>query len=119
MWCWPKPVQKPHPPLIVGGGFPQAAKRALAFGDGWMPVGGRALDALAVLPRFRQMVAEAGRNPDDLPLRVFGARHDADLLKRYRDARIDRTVLMLPTTARERTLEALDDCAALVRGIAT
>ena len=60
LWCWPKPVQKPHPPIIVGGGFPQGAKRALAYGDGWMPIGGRNFDALAVLPRYRQMVAEAG-----------------------------------------------------------
>ena len=50
---WPKPVQKPHPPIIIGGGFPQAAKRAIAYGDGWMPIGGRA-DPLEVLPQFRE-----------------------------------------------------------------
>src|SRR5262249_53225508 len=47
MMTWPKPVQKPHPPVIVGGGFPQGAKRAIAYGDGWMPIAGRAaLDPL-------------------------------------------------------------------------
>ena len=37
MMTWPKPVQKPHPPVLVGGGMPYGARRALAFGDGWMP----------------------------------------------------------------------------------
>ena len=37
LWAWPKPVQKPHPPILVGGEFPHGAKRAIAYGDGWMP----------------------------------------------------------------------------------
>ncbi|MGH7052541.1 MAG: LLM class F420-dependent oxidoreductase, partial [Stellaceae bacterium] len=41
MWAWPKPVQKPHPPILVGGAFPQAARRAIRYGDGWCPIGGR------------------------------------------------------------------------------
>jgi alkanesulfonate monooxygenase SsuD/methylene tetrahydromethanopterin reductase-like flavin-dependent oxidoreductase (luciferase family) len=39
MIAWPKPVQKPYPPILVGGGFPQAARRAIRYGDGWCPVG--------------------------------------------------------------------------------
>jgi len=49
-------VQKPHPPILVGGEFPHGANRAIAYGNGWMPIG---LDALTILPRFRQMAAEA------------------------------------------------------------
>jgi len=41
MMQWPKPVQKPHPPVILGGGFPQGARRAIRYGDGWMPLDGR------------------------------------------------------------------------------
>jgi probable F420-dependent oxidoreductase len=99
LWAWPKPVQKPHPPILVGGEFPHGAKRAIAFGDGWMPIGGRGLDALEILPRYRQMAAEAGRNPDDVPMSVFAARQDADQLKRYGDAGVDRAVFLLPTGA--------------------
>ena len=117
LWCWPKPVQKPHPPIILGGGFPQGAKRAIAYGNGWMPVGGRDLDPLAVLPRYRQMVAEADREPDSLPMSVFGAKHDLDLLKCYRDAGIERTTLLLPTAAKEPTLKALDACLGLMRNV--
>ena len=117
-WCWPKPVQTPHPPILVGGGFPQGPKRAIAYGDGWMPIGGRDMDMLAVMPRFRQMVAEAGRDPDSLPMTAFGAPPKADLLKGYRDARLDRAVLLIATAGRDATLKALDEHAALMRGLA-
>ena len=105
LWAWPKPVQKPHPPILIGGEFPHGAKRAIAFGDGWMPIGGRGLDVLEILPRYRQMAAEAGRNPDDVPMSVFAARQDADQLKRYADAGVDRAVFLLPTGARDAVSE--------------
>jgi len=113
LWAWPNPVQKPHPPILVGGEFPHAAKRAIAFGNGWMPVGGRGLDAMDILPRFRQMAAEAGRNPDDVPMSVFAAPQNAERLKRYRDAGVDRAVIMLATTARDEALKNLDACASV------
>jgi probable F420-dependent oxidoreductase len=113
MWCWPKPVQTPHPPIILGGAFPQGPKRAIAYGNGWMPVGGRDLDPLAMLPRYRQMVAESGRNPDVLPMSVFGPEHNGDLLKRYRDAGMARAVLLIPTAGRDATLATLDRLAGL------
>jgi probable F420-dependent oxidoreductase len=117
LWAWPKPVQRPHPPIVVGGEFPHGAKRAIAYGDGWMPIGGRGLDALDILPRFRQMAAEAGRNPDDVPMSVFAARQDAEVLRRYRDAGVDRAVFMLSTKGRDETLKDLDDAAAAARGV--
>jgi hypothetical protein len=83
-----------------------------------MPIGGRGLDTLDVLPRYRQAVAEAGRNPDDVPMSVFAARQDTDLLKRYRDAGIDRVVFLQPTVARDEALKNLDAAAAYVRAIA-
>jgi len=117
MMQWPKPVQKPHPPVIVGGAFPQGAKRALEYGDGWMPVGGRALDPLEVLPRFRQMAAEAGRDPKSVSFGVFGGPMDAEKLKRFRDAGVERTVFMLPSEARDKILPLLDQGAALIKAL--
>ena len=65
MMTWPKPVQKPHPPIIVGGMYPHAARRALRYGDGWIPHSRRPQyeDVTDFLPHFRQMAAETGRNP--------------------------------------------------------
>src|SRR6516162_3595703 len=118
LWAWPKPVQKPHPPILVGGEFPHAAKRAIAFGNGWMPIGGRGLDALTILPRFRQMAAEAGRNPDEVPMSVFAAPQHPERLKGYRDAGVDRAIIMLATTGRDEALKNLDAAAAVTRQVA-
>src|SRR5215813_4996409 len=84
MKTWPKPVQKPHPPVIVGGAFPYSARRAARYGDGWVPNASRAhyADVTEFLPQFHQMVADAGRNAAQIPVSIFGAPEDADRLKR-------------------------------------
>ena len=112
MMQWPKPVQKPHPAIIVGGAFPHAARRAIAYGDGWIPIGGRF--ELQMLPQFRQMAKDAGRDPNSLSLEVFSAPRDQEVLKRYRDAGVDRVVLTLPPKPRDAILPMLDESAALI-----
>jgi len=116
MMQWPKPVQKPHPPIVVGGGFPHAAKRAIAYGDGWIPIGGRS-DPLEVLSPFRQMAKDAGRDPASLSFDVFGAPRDLEMLKRYRDAGVDRAIFMLPSKSRDEVLPMLDQSAALGKAL--
>ncbi len=113
MMTWPKPVQKPHPPILVGGAMPHAARRAIAYGDGWIPLGGRGSDILEQLPRFRQMAAEAGRDAESLPVSVFGASMDGDELKRFRDAGIQRVVFSLQSAKSEEILPVLDQITAL------
>ena len=98
----------------IGGGFPHAAKRAIAYGDGWIPIGGRS-DPLDVLPQFRQMAKDSGRDPASLSFDVFGAPRDVDMLKRYRDAGVDRAVLMLPSKSRDEVLPMLDRSAELMK----
>src|SRR6201987_4369940 len=84
MMTWPKPVQKPHPPVIVGGAFPHGARRAVRYGDGWIPLAGRpGSGAFETVPKFRAMLQEAGRDPATCPVSIFGAEEDADTLKRY------------------------------------
>ena len=114
MMTWPKPIQKPHPQIFIGGGFPHAAKRAISYGDGWMPIGGRGWNVVETLPKFRQMAAEAGRNPDDLGITIFGATDDAAMLKGYRDASVNRTVFNLPSASREEILPLLDQYAVMM-----
>lgn len=114
MMAWPKPAQKPYPPILVGGGFPHGARRAIEYGDGWMPLGGRGWDVLDSLPRFRQMAAEAGRDPDSLGITIFGANQDGDTLKGYQDAAVERTVFTLPSAARDEVLPLLDQYAKLI-----
>ena len=66
MMTWPKPVQKPYPPILVGGGFPQAARRAIRYGDGWCPVGRTGSSLVDVLEKYRQMARDAGRDPQSV-----------------------------------------------------
>src|ERR1700749_2042661 len=64
MMAWPKPVQKPHPPVIVGGAFPYSARRAIRYGDGWIPQAVRSgyNEIGDLIPQFRKMASEAGRD---------------------------------------------------------
>ena len=117
MMTWPKPVQKPHPPVIVGGAYPYGARRAIAYGDGWVPHARRPAygDVLDLLPEFRTLATAAGRDPDTIPITVFGVAEDLDLIKRYRDAGVARLVFNLPAAKADEVLPVLDRCAQLMR----
>jgi probable F420-dependent oxidoreductase len=109
---WPKPVQKPHPPIIVGGGFPHAARRAIRYGDGWIPLGGR-MDLLDVLPQFREMAAEAGRDPAEIEITNFDPPIDDASIQRNMEAGVHRIVLALPSEGAATVLPKLDAFAEL------
>jgi probable F420-dependent oxidoreductase len=117
MMAWPKPVQKPHPPVILGGAFPQAARRAVRYGEGWIPLAGRpgTGDVFETVPKFRAMLAEAGRDAASCPVTLFGVGEDADALKRYRDLGIDRVTGALPPAKEDVVLPILDRWATLIR----
>ena len=117
MMTWPKPVQKPHPPVIVGGAFPWAARRAIRYGDGWIPLAGSASDSdpLDYVARFRQMAEEAGRDLRSLSVTVAGPSEDPDLLKRYRDLGVARVNFPLPPAQKGEVMPALDRLADLKR----
>jgi probable F420-dependent oxidoreductase len=115
MQTWPKPVQQPHPPVIVGGAFPWAARRAIRYGDGWIPLAGGARygDPLDYLPRFHRMAEEAGRDPQSLSVTVGGAPEDLDVLQGYRDLGVARVNFPVPPAKREEILPVLDRLADL------
>ncbi|HVH76902.1 MAG TPA: LLM class F420-dependent oxidoreductase [Stellaceae bacterium] len=119
MMTWPKPVQKPHPPVIVGGAFPHSARRAVRYGDGWVPNASRPQypDVTEFLPQFRDMAKEAGRDPASLPVTIFGAVEDLDRLKRYRDQGIARLIVALPAEKEASVLPTLDRWAELIRKV--
>jgi len=113
MMTWPKPAQKPHPPIILGGAFPWAARRAVRYGDGWYPnaASGEPED---YIPAFRQMAEEAGRDPKSLSLRLGGAPDDLDKLKRYRELGVDAVNVTLMSDTRDEILPILDRWAKYI-----
>ena len=117
MMTWPKPVQKPHPPILVGGAFPYGARRALRYGNGWMPHRARPQygDVQGLLPKFREMAAEAGRDPASVPITIWGATEDLDLLERDRDDGVSRIVVSLDSAKADTILPQLDRWATLIR----
>ncbi|HZB55573.1 MAG TPA: LLM class F420-dependent oxidoreductase [Reyranella sp.] len=113
---WPKPFQKPHPPIIVGGAFPYAARRAVRYGDGWIPRDDWLdRDGIEVLDKFRAMAKEAGRDPASLSISTFRVRDDLERLKRYRELGIDRVVFSLPADKDDKIMPILDRWAELKR----
>jgi probable F420-dependent oxidoreductase len=99
---WPKPAQKPHPPIIVGGAFPYAARRAIRYGDGWIPRDDwLEPDGMGVLEQFRNMATEAGRDPATLPVSIFRVPGDIERLRLCEKLGIDRVVFSLPAEKRQ------------------
>jgi probable F420-dependent oxidoreductase len=121
MMAWPKPVQKPHPPIIVGGAFPYGARRAIRYGDGWVPRASRQTyaDVGEFLPQFRQMATEAGRDPVSLPITIFRVEEDLDRLRHYQDIGVARAVISVPAAKADEILPLLDRWAALIALLAT
>jgi probable F420-dependent oxidoreductase len=120
MMTWPKPVHKPHPPIIVGGAFRFAARRAIRYGDGLLPQAPSAGSGSPeeFMPRLRQMAEEAGRDPQSLSVTLGGAPEDLDLLKRNRDLGITRMTVRLPPAESDEILPLLDRWAKLIRQVA-
>jgi probable F420-dependent oxidoreductase len=117
MMAWPKPVQKPHPPILVGGAFPYGARRAIRYGDGWMPHRSRPhyANVREFLPEFRKMAKEANR---DVPVSIWGAKEDEDLLKRDRDEGVVRVIVSLDSAKADVILPQLDRWSKFAQRVA-
>ena len=114
MQTWPKPVQKPYPPVLLGGAFPWAARRAVRYGDGWYPNASSG-DPEVYLPQLRQMAAEAGRDPSSLSVTIGGVAEDLKQLQRFRDLGVVRANVTLPAEGPDQVLPILDRWAKLIR----
>jgi probable F420-dependent oxidoreductase len=112
LWAYPKPVQKPHPPILMGGSGPHARQRAVDFDGHWMPIVGR--DSIEEgLADLRQRAEKAGRDPATVTVSLFGARPDEAKLTAWRDVGVHRALFNLPSAGRDEVLPLLDKYAAL------
>lgn len=110
-YAWPKPVQRPHPPILLGGGAgPKLFDAIAAYGDGWLPIGGAGVRA--ALPKLHAAVEGAGRDPADLTVIPFGVLPDRDKMAYYEEVGFDEVVLRVPSAPADAVLPLLDQYAA-------
>ncbi len=115
LWSWPKPVQKPHPPVLLGGESGHTLQRVVDFCDGWFPRGRAAEAILPGLADLKTRAARAGRDMKTISVSVFGAKPDEATLRTYAEAGITRAILRLPSEPRDAVLALLDRHAKLLR----
>jgi probable F420-dependent oxidoreductase len=115
LWSFPKPVQKPHPPILMGGYGPTTFDRVVEFCDGWMPIAIRQDKLIEKFATLKRKAAEAGRDPHSISITVFAAKPERAALDELQEAEVERAVFMLPPEGRETILPLLDKYAALIR----
>jgi probable F420-dependent oxidoreductase len=112
IWSWPKPVQEPHPPVLVGGLGDKVYDRVVAYGDEWIPNRVKSPEALGErIVELQRRAAEAGREP--IPVTVFGAKSEARLLERLREAGVTRSLLYVTPATPDEIERQLDELAGV------
>jgi probable F420-dependent oxidoreductase len=113
IWSFPKPVQKPHPPVVVGGNGEKVLDRVLRYGDAWMP--NRVADDDAFVARLddlRRRAEEAGRDP--IPVTMYGASRKPDVLRRWFEHGVTRAVYWIPPVEAGEAERRIDEAVGFV-----
>lgn len=111
-WSWPKPLQKPRPPILLGGApGPKLFAHIAEYADGWIPIGGAGV--AKALPELHRAMVDAGRDPATLRIVPFGTIPNEEKLEYYRSLGIDEVVVRIPSASSNEVLPILDEYAKL------
>ena len=113
IWSHPKPAQKPHPPILMGGDGPTTFDRVIEFCDGWMPIAGRMGNVIEKIATLQKRAKEAGRGP--IPVTAFMPKPDRAVLDPLEAAGVERVVLGVPSETSATVLPLLDSYTKLMR----
>jgi probable F420-dependent oxidoreductase len=116
IWSYPKPVQSPHPPILMGGDGPKTFDRVIEFCDGWIPIGIRSPNLPEKVTDLRRRAEQAGRDPNQVSVSIFGAKPDREAVDQLEKVGVERVIFMLPPADRETVLPLLDKYSALIAG---
>jgi len=108
IWSFPKPAQKPHPPILMGGDGPTTFERVIEFCDGWMPIGLRLVNAEEKIAALRRRAEEADRDPSSISITIFAANAERKALDDLERAGVERAIFYVPPAGREKVLPVLD-----------
>ena len=108
IWSWPKPLQKPHPPILVAGNGARTLQRVARYGDGWLPLP-HGLDTFVdKLKALEDLCAAAGRPM--VPVSLFYAPTSKPAkMAQFRDEGVSRVVWSVPSAGRDVVLPKLDE----------
>jgi probable F420-dependent oxidoreductase len=114
VWQWPKPAQKPHPPILLGTHTEWGLQRVVDYCDGWIPIGLALSDLPGMAAKLHEKAKAAGRDPKSISITLFWAPPDDEQIKRYGDLGVERVILAVPPAPRDEILPMLDGLAPLV-----
>jgi len=114
IWAYPKPAQRPHPPILLGGESGHTLQRVVDFCDGWLPRARSGFDLAPGLADLKARATRAGRDMKTISVTVFGASPDRAVLERYAALGVTRVTLGLPSKDREAVLPLIDQYAKLI-----
>ena len=116
VYSYPKPAQKPHPPVILGGTAKNVHKRVVSWGDGWMPIAVSPEEIRTGRASIDELARSVGRDPSSIEISVFGQLPDRDLIKGYEEAGADRVLVRLNADDGDSVLAELEEVAHKVLG---
>ncbi len=108
IWSWPKPAQKPNPPVLMGGESGHTLQRVVDFCEGWFPRGRAPEVIISGLADLKARAAKKGRDMKTISVSVFGARAEEAGLEQLAQAGVTRAILRLPSDSRDVVLPLLD-----------
>ena len=111
IWSWPKPVQKPYPPIMLGNAGTGAISRAVRFADEWMPIGAR-LDLADRINELNSKAEEAGRGP--IPVTNWGTAPNREAIDELADIGVGRAIFGLPSAKEDEVIPLLDKYAEVI-----
>lgn len=114
MLAYPKPLQKPHPPIIIGGHGPKVIDRAVEYCDGWLPLTQFTPDVAGDIRRLHERAHAAGRDPKSLSTSMFMVPAERETIEKLENAGADRLIFGLPSEGRDKVLPLLDKYAGLI-----
>ena len=115
IWSYPKPTQKPHPPIYLGGHGDVALKRVASYCDGWLPIAPMAGDLKKGIADLHRLAKENGRDPKSIGVTLFWAPADPNELNRFAELGVERLIFAVPPEGTDRVLPILDRYAKLIR----
>ncbi len=114
IYSYPKPIQQPHPPVLLGGRAPHTLPRVVEWGDGWLPIGVTPADVEQARAEIDRQASAAGRDPRSISITVIDVRAEREVIRQFADAGADRVTVSVATAGERESLDEMEQLAEKV-----